>query len=75
MESKLTMFSIKKLKKLRAEVKLAVLFKNKETNLETQGSLKCEGEKAFFVMERGRRKSQQNSRICVLAQIKLVCPG
>ena len=27
-----------------------------------------------FVMERGRRKSQQNSRICVRAQIKLVYP-
>ena len=52
-----------------------MFFKNKETNLETQGSLRCEGEKVFFVIERGRRKSQQNSRICVLAQIKLVCPG
>ena len=27
-----------------------------------------------FPMERGRRKSQQNSRICVRAQIKLVYP-
>ena len=27
-----------------------------------------------FAMERGRRKSQQNSRICVRAQIKLVYP-
>ena len=27
-----------------------------------------------FSMERGRRKSQQNSRICVRAQIKLVYP-
>ena len=27
-----------------------------------------------FVMERGRRKSQQNSRICVRAQLKLVYP-
>ena len=27
-----------------------------------------------FVMERGRRKSQQNSRICMRAQIKLVYP-
>ncbi|MCG8404279.1 MAG: hypothetical protein MI923_03680, partial [Phycisphaerales bacterium] len=27
-----------------------------------------------FVMKRGRRKSQQNSRICVHAQIKLVYP-
>ena len=27
-----------------------------------------------FAMERGRRKSQQNSRICVRAQIKLVHP-
>ena len=27
-----------------------------------------------FAMERGRRKSRQNSRICVRAQIKLVYP-
>ena len=27
-----------------------------------------------FFMERGRRKNQQNSRICVRAQIKLVYP-
>ena len=27
-----------------------------------------------FAMERGRRKSQQNSRICVRTQIKLVYP-
>ena len=27
-----------------------------------------------FVMERGRRKSQQNSRTCVRAQVKLVYP-
>ena len=27
-----------------------------------------------FVMEHGRRKSQQNSRICVHAQVKLVYP-
>ena len=29
----------------------------------------------WFVMERGRRKGQQNSRISVRAQVKLVYPG
>ena len=28
----------------------------------------------YFVMERERRKSQQNSRICVRVQVKLVYP-
>ena len=36
--------------------------------------LKIPAAAVCFVMERGRRKSQQNSRICVRAQVKLVYP-
>ena len=35
---------------------------------------KIEAAAICFAMERGRRKSQQNSRICVRGQIKLVYP-
>ena len=36
--------------------------------------LKLKRQLFVFVMNRGRRNSQQNSRICVRAQIKLVYP-